>query len=95
MNAITNLYFAGFICADDIAVFKTEQERNNWVSGFNAAANTFDAIAAEDRVALTLHDVRVAFMPGEGGSSADAQTREAIKTATPDIIDENIYWITF
>jgi len=95
MNAITNLYFAGFTCADDIAVFKTEQERNNWVSGFNAITNTFDAIAAEDRVALTLADVRAAFSPCESASSADEQIKEAIKTAIPDSIDNRIRWIIF
>lgn len=95
MNAITNLYFAGFTCANDIAVFKNKQARNNWVSGFNTTTNTYDAIAAEDRVALTLDDVRIAFMPGEGASSADEQIINAIKAATPDIIDDRICWINF
>lgn len=90
MNNLSNIFFAGFNCADDIAVFTNEHDRDNWVAGFDA-----DSIAAEDRVALTIDDVRIAFMPSEGAPSADIQIAAAIEAATPDVFDDRIRWITF
>ena len=95
MNNISSFYFAGFNCADDIAAFNNEHDHDNWVSGFDASTNTYDTIAAKDRVALTIDDVRIAFMPGEGAPSADAQIAAAIEAATPDVFDDRIRWITF
>ena len=95
MNIFPNIFFAGFACADDIAVFTNEHERDTWVSGFDASTNTYDTVAAEERVALTIDDVRIAFMPFEGAPSADAQIAAAIKSAKPDAFGGCMRWITF
>lgn len=95
MYNLSNYFFAGFNCADDIAIFDNEHDRDSWVTGVNANNNAIDPIAAEDRVALTLNDVRIAFMPGEGAPSADEQIIAAIEEATPDDVDDRIRWITF
>ena len=89
MNIFPNIFFAGFTCADDIAIFSNEHDRDKWVAGFD------DTVAAEERVSLTIDDVRIAFMPSEGAPSADIQIAAAIEAATPDVFDEHIRWITF
>jgi len=93
MKNFSNYFFAGFTCADELAVFTNEHDRDGWVAGVNSDSNTADPIAAEDRVALTLDDVRIAFMSGEGAHSTDEQIITGIKAATPDSVDNRICWI--
>ena len=85
-----NFYFAAYKSGLDISVFKTIEERNNWLKGKDIIP-AGDPILAEEREALTLDDVRTTFYP-----RTDAEITDYIReNAKPDDILDNVKWINF
>lgn len=85
-----DFYFADYKSDLDIAVFKTIEERDEWLKGKDVVP-AGDSILAEEREALTLDDVRTSFYP-----RTDAEITDYIrKNAKPDNILDNVKWIEF
>lgn len=85
-----NYSYAAYKSCSDIAIFKTIEERDDWLEGKDIVP-AGDPILAEEREALTLDDVRTSFYP-----RTDAEIAEYIsKNARPDNILDNVKWINF
>jgi len=85
-----NFYFAAHKSDLNIAVFKTIEDRDEWLKGKDIVP-AGDPILAEEREALTLDDVRTTFYP-----RTDAEITDCIKeNAKPDDILDNVKWINF
>lgn len=85
-----NHFFAAYKSDLNIAIFKTIEERDEWIKGKDIVP-AGDPILAEEREALTLDDVRTTFYP-----RTDAEITDYIReNAKPDDILDNVKWINF
>lgn len=85
-----NHFYAAYKSDLNIAVFKTVEDRDEWLKGKDIVP-AGDPVLAEEREALTLDDVRTSFYP-----RTDAEIAEYIsKNARPDNILDNVKWIEF
>ena len=85
-----NFYFAAYKSDMNIAVFKTVEDRDEWLRGKDIVP-AGDPILDDEREALTLDDVRTSFYP-----RTDAEITDYIrKNAKPDNILDNVKWIEF
>lgn len=85
-----NHFFAAYKSDLNIAIFKTIEERDEWIKGKDIVP-AGDPILADEREALTLDDVRTTFYP-----RTDAEITDYIReNAKPDDILDNVKWINF
>lgn len=85
-----NHFFAAYKSDLNIAIFKTIEERDEWLKGKDIVPDG-DPILAEEREALTLDDVRTTFYP-----RTDAEITDHIReNAKPDDILDEVKWINF
>lgn len=90
-----NYFFAAYKSDLDIAVFKTIEDRDEWLKGKDVVP-AGDPILAEEREALTIEDVRMSLLPINRAPLTDSEIVEHInKNAQPDEMVDGVMWIRF
>ena len=90
-----NHFYAAYKSDLNIAVFKTVEDRDEWLKGKDIVP-AGDPVLAEEREALTIEDVRTSLLPVNRVPLTDDEIIEYIsKNAQPDEIVDGVMWIMF